>query len=362
MDAFENDYGVWRMNETIWEQLDLAKVNEMVEEMTSLGRYGFDDIARSLATGSMDEALYMIGASVTDVFLPGIRESKNLLLSLLVLGIFSMLLQYTFGVVKSRQVAQLAEYFVYLLVVLLLLENFGYLIKTGQEVITLTKQFMAALLPAYCLSLSLAGGAASAAAQYEFVLLLLMGIDYILAGLLLPMTQSYLFLVVMDGLDEKHRMKEFAKLLERLISWGIRICLTVTVIISGAQSSISAQLSGVQKTVFQKAVGALPGIGDLSESVTEILVGSAGLVKNSVGAAAVVVMFLLILRPVWKVLCIAFTMKLAGACLRFMGQKSLADTMSGVGEGGILVMRIVTCGCIAFCISIAMTLFVMKGG
>lgn len=362
MDTSADDYGVWRMNEKIWERLDLTQVNELVEQMTDLGRYGFEDIARELSAGNMDEALRIIGAAFADIFLPGIRESRGLFVGILVLGLFSMLLHYTFGIVKSRQVADLANYFVYLLLILLLLENFGYMFETGQDVLGLSKQFIAALVPAYCLSLSLATGVASGAVYYEFVLLLLMGIDYILAGLLLPMTQSYIFLVVMDGLDDRHRMKEFARLLERLISWGIRICLTVTVVVSGVQNAISSQMDGVQKTVFQKAVGALPGIGDMSESVTEILLGSAGLVKNSVGAAAMVVLFLLILRPIWKVLCIALSMKLAGACVRMLGQKSLSDTITGIGEGGILIMRIVTCAAIAFCISVAMTMFVMKGG
>ncbi len=350
------------MNEKIWEQLDLTQVNALVEQMTEHGRYGFEDIAKELATGNMNEALRMIGAAFADVFFPGVRESKGLLVALLVLGLFSMLLHYTFGVVKSRQVADLANYFVYLLLILLLLENFELIFATGQEVLSVCKQFIAALVPAYCLSVSFSIGAASAAAHYEFVLLLLMGIDYILAGLLLPLTQSYVFLVIMDGLDEKHRMKEFVRLMERLISWGIRICLTVTVVLSGVQNTITAQIDGVQKTVFQKAVGAIPGIGDMSESVTEILVGSAGLIKNSVGGAAMIVLFLLILRPLWQVFCISMTMKLAGACVRMMGQNSLSETITKIGEGGILIMRIAMCAAIAFCISIAMTMVVMKGG
>lgn len=354
MGASSNDYGVRGMSEKIWEQLDFTQINQV--------EHSFEDIARELATGNMDEALYRMGAAFLEVFLPGIRESRSLLVGIFMLGIFSMLLHYTFGVVKSRQVADLASYFVYLILVLMLLKSFGQLFETGQEVLILCKQFMASLVPAYCLSISLSIGAASAAAHYELVLMLLAGVDYILAGLLLPLTQSYIFLVIMDGLDEKHRMKEFVNLMERLISWGIRICLTVTVMISGVQSTISSQIDGVQKTVLQKAVGALPGIGDMSESVTDVLLGSAGVVKNSIGGAAVVALFLLLLRPIWKVFCIAMTMKLAGACVRMMGQNLLSDTIGKVGEGGILVMRIVTCAILAFCIVIAMTMFVMKGG
>ncbi len=350
------------MNEKIWEQLNLTDVNKLVNEMLGSGNYDFSDIAQELVTGNFDAAFEMIGEAVSGVLLPGMRESKSLLAGILMLGLFSMLLHYTFGIVKSRQVADLAYYLVYLLLVLLLLQSFGQVLDIGMQVLSLCRQFIAALVPAYCLSVSLAVGTASAAVHYEFVLLLLAGIDYILAGLLLPITQTYAFLVVMDGLDEKHGMKDFMRLLERGISWGIRICLTVTVMISGVQHAVASQLDGVQKTIFQKAVGAVPGIGDMSESVTEVLLGSAGLIRNSVGVTAMIFLFLIVLRPVWKVFCISMTMKIAAACVRLMGQNRLSDTISKIGEGGILVMRIVTCAAIAFFISIAMTMLVLKGG
>lgn len=350
------------MNEKIWEQLDLTEINALVEKMTNQKSYGVEDLAKELATGNMNGALEMMWSAFSDIFLPGVREGKSLFVGILMLGLLSMFLHYTFGVVKSRQVADLASYFVYLLLILLLLRNFEMLFDTAGETLSVCKQFIASLVPAYCLSVSFANGAAGAAAYYEFVLLLFAGIDYILAGLLLPLTQSYVFLVIMDGLDEKHRMKEFVKLTERLISWGIRICLTAVVVISGVQSTITSQIDGVQKTVFQKAVGAVPGIGDMSESVTELLLGSAGLIKNSIGGAAMVFLFLVLLRPLWQVFCIALTMKVAGACVRVTGQNSLSETISRVGEGGILVMRIVMCAAIAMCISIAMTMLVVKGG
>ncbi len=350
------------MNEKIWQQLDLSEMNAFVEKMTAQKTYGIEELAKELATGNMNGALEMMWTAFLNVFLPGLREGKSMLTGILLLGILSMFLHYTFGVVKSRQVADLAGYFVYLLLILLLLHNFDLIFATAEETLSICKQFIAALVPAYCLSVSFANGAAGAAAYYEFVLLLFAGIDYILAGLLLPLTQSYVFLVIMDGLDEKHRMKDFVKLTERLISWGIRICLTTVVVISGVQNTITSQIDGVQKTVFQKAVGAVPGIGDMSESVTELMLGSAGLIKNSIGGAAMILLFLVILRPMCQVFCVALTMKVAGACVRVMGQSNLSDTISKVGEGGILVMRIVMCAAIAMCISIAMTMLVVKGG
>nr|MBQ8253336.1 stage III sporulation protein AE [Lachnospiraceae bacterium] len=350
------------MNEKLWEQLDLSDVNHMVEDVLGQRHMNFSDAATLLMQGEFREAYDMVKDSVISLCAPGVLESKNLFAAIILLGVFAMLLQYVFGVVKSRQVADLAYYFVYLLLVLLLLESFGRIMETAGEVLSLSKEFITILVPAYCLSISLAVGTVSAAVNYELVILLLLGIDYILAGLLLPLTWSYVFLAVMDGVDDRHRMKDFIKISERAISWGIKLCLSVTMMVSGVQNMITVQLDGMQKTVFQKAIGAIPGIGDMSETVTEVLTGSAGLIKNSVGTASVIFLFLLVLRPIWQVFCVSMTMKMAGACIRFMGQTRLSDIVSRIGEGGLLVMRTVMCGAISFCIVVAMTMFVLRGG
>ncbi len=350
------------MNEKIWEQFEWSQVDRLVKNMLGEGGNRFSDVVATVMQGEFEEAFSMLKKAVIDICVPGILESKSLFVGIVLLGLFAMLLHYTFGVVRSRQVTDMAYYFVYLLLVLLLLSAFGQIMETAGEVLSVCKQFVTALIPSYCLSVSLSSGSVSAAVNYEMILLLLLGTDYILAGLLLPVTQTYVFLAVMDGLDEKNRMKEFIRLVERMISWGIKLCLTITLMVSGVQNAVTIHLDGMQKTVFQKAVGALPGIGDMSEAVTEVLMGSAGLIRNSIGTVAMVFLFLVILRPLWKILCLSATMKLAGACVRFMGQNRLSDIVSKVGEGGILAMRTVMCAALSFCIVIAMTMFVMRGG
>ncbi len=362
MGTYGGNYGVLcRMNEKIWEQFDLSEIDRLVDRIIVQSRYNFSDVVRCMVQGEWNEVWDMLKHMIVELCIPGLWDSKNLWMGLILLGLFSMILHYSFGVVKSRQVSEIAYYIVYLLLILLLLDSFGQMLETGRELLDLLKQFIAALVPAYCLSVSLSIGSASAVVHYELVILLLLGIDYILVGMLLPVTQSYVFLVIVDGIDESCRLKEFVRLLERAISWGIKVCLTITVVVSGIQNAVSVQLDGMQKTVFQKAVGALPGIGDLSESVTQVLAGSASLIKNGIGATAMIFLFLIVLRPLWEVFCMAMSMRLAAAFIRVMGQSRLSDTIAKMGEAGILVMRIVTCAVIAFYISIAMTMFVMKG-
>lgn len=350
------------MEEKIWEQLNLTDVNRLIEKMMPEYNVSFSDVAMALTAGHFSKAAGMLRDAFLQVVFPGMLECRSLFLSIFALGILSMFLSYSAGLVKSRQVADLAHYFIYLFAMLILLNGFEGLMATGTEAIETCRQFVGALIPAYCLSVSFSSGSVSAAVNYEFMLLLMNGTEYILAGLLLPLTSSYVFLAMLDGLDERHRMKEFMKLADRIISWGIKICLSVTLVLSGVQNLVAVQVDSVQKTVVQKTIAAIPGIGDMADSVTQVILGSAGLIKNSIGATALFFLFLLLIRPLVHLLSVSFAIKLAGACVRVMGQNLLSETISKVGNAGFLVLRITMCAVLIFYISIAMTMLVMKGG
>lgn len=349
------------MSEQIWEQLNLTEIDRLVKKLLYQNDIGFKDVAESLMEGNFEQAFSRLWEAFLNVCLPGVSESRSLFAGILLLGLFATLLQYTFKMVKNRQVAELAYYFVYLLAVLLLINSFDEILQVGDQTLQECREFISVLAPAYCLSISMSIGSISAAANYEFILLLLLGTDYILGGLLLPLTQGYVFLAVMDGLDEKHRMKELIKLADKIISWGIRLCLMVALMVSGVQNLVAPKIDGVQKTVVQKVVGSIPGIGDMSESVTDIVMGATGLIKNTIGATAMICMLLLLLRPMWKVFCVAMTMKVAAACMRIMGQNRLSEVVTRVGDGGVQVMKITMCVTLVFFISVAMTMMATKG-
>jgi stage III sporulation protein AE len=350
------------MEEKIWEQMELGELDNLIGKLLPDAGAGFSDVAKAMLQGRFGEAAKLMREALLAAFVPGIREGRVLFLCMIALGLVSALLYYLAGLVKNRQVADMAHYFVYLFVMIMLMRSFQTMLETGEEMLDSCGDFVRLLVPAYCLSISFSTGSVSAAVNYELLLLLLTGIDYILTGLLLPMTKSYVLLAMIDGLDEKHRMKGFVKLADRILSWGVKIVLSVTLVLGGGQNLVAGKVDGVQRTVVQRAIAAIPGIGDMAESMTQVILGSAGLVRNSIGVSAMVFLFLLALRPSAQIFCISCALKVAGACVQGMGQNLLAETLARVGEGGMHLLKITLCGVLVFYIAIAMTMLTLQTG
>ena len=165
----------------------------------------------------------------------------------------------------------------------------------------------------------------------------------------------------MNGIDDRGRMKELIRLAERTLSLGIKLCLTVTVSVSTMQNLIASKLDGVQKSLLQRAIGSIPGIGDLSESMVQVFMGSAGLIRNTIGTAGMCMLFFIMIKPMFRIFCILAAMKLGGACLGLMGLKNLATAVSQIGDGGIQMLKINLCGLLAFYIAILMTMVIVRG-
>ena len=74
-------------------------------------------------------------------------------------------------------------------------------------------------------------------------------------------------------------------------------------------------------SVLFKAVSMIPGIGNSAQTVSKTIVGSAVLVKNSIGVAAVFVIAVIIGITLLKLVVLAFLYQLLGAV-----KKTVADS------------------------------------
>ena len=172
-----------------------------------------------------------------------------------------MLLHYLAGFVKNKQVADMTAYFIYLLMMILLFRYVTTMLSISKQNLENLREFMSVLVPGYFLSVSLAGGSVAAAVNYQFFLLLLMGVDYILLNLLLPCSKGCIYLAVMNGIDDRGRMKELIRLAERTLSLGIKLCLTVTVSVSTMQNRSHPSWTGCRNRYCSGQSAVFPGSG-----------------------------------------------------------------------------------------------------
>lgn len=349
------------MNEKVWEQFDFAQVDQMVKKLLNIQEVSFSQMIADFLAGNFDGAWEQLKGCLSAWLLPGVAQSKSLFLSLLLLALTAVFLQYLSGIVRNSQVADMAYYMIYLVVMLLLLRTYDELYTSSLQSVTDVKAFMTVLVPSYCLSMAMAQGTVYAAANYQLLVILLIGVDTILLKLLLPLAKSCFLVGLMNGLDDRGRIRELLNLMRKILSYGMKICLMVTVSVSSLENLVFSGSEGMQKTLVKKAIGLVPGIGDISESMAELFLSSASLMKNCIGVAAIIVLFLIMFRPAWIVFCFAFSLKLVAACIGLLGQKRLAETLSGAGDSSMELFKMHLCNVLLFCVVLAVTMVLARG-
>ena len=107
-------------------------------------------------------------------------------------------------------------------------------------------------------------------------------------------------------------------------------------------------------------LGMIPGLGGTAEAVSDIFLGSAAVIKNGVGTAAMLVLILIALGPVMKMVIFAVFYRLAGAIVQPFADKNVCGCIDSVGEGAGMLLQTLVTGVLLFLITIAIVITAVK--
>ena len=119
------------------------------------------------------------------------------------------------------------------------------------------------------------------------------------------------------------------------------------------QSLITPVVDSARKTGLQKLVAAIPGVGGAADGVVELVLGSASLIKGSVGTVLLILLLLLCATPLVKIGVIAGILKCAAAFMGIVSDKRITSCADRTGDAGILLFRTVGTAMLLFLISVA---------
>ena len=103
-----------------------------------------------------------------------------------------------------------------------------------------------------------------------------------------------------------------------------------------------------------KGIEMVPGVGDVGGSVTDLVLGSAMLIKNGVGAAALAVLILLCLVPLAKLGVIMAAYYLLAAILQPVSEERITGCLTGMGHAVRLLFQTVFTVLVLFLLTIAL--------
>ena len=99
--------------------------------------------------------------------------------------------------------------------------------------------------------------------------------------LFLPCTQLYVLLSLAGHLSSKDLFSKALELLEQGMRWGSKALLGVVLGFHVLQGMIAPYTDSVRQTTLRRAVSLIPGIGQGAAAVSQVLLGSSVLIRNT---------------------------------------------------------------------------------
>lgn len=333
------------------DRLEFSEIQDSVDEI--LGEnFQFRDTVSELIRGGQPFTPETFLEAVLEQFRESWRTEKNLLFSILVLGIAAALLSNFSNIFRNQQIAEVSFEITYMLLFLLLLKVFTGAAQITAVVLNGIREFMQALVPAFFLSVTMASGGATALVFYQFLLSLIYLLEWLMERSMLPLIQVHVILVFINHLTKEEYLSQLSELVTKAAGWVLKSILALVVGFNAIQGLLAPAIDALKTTAFSRAAQMIPGIGNIAGSVTDVILGSAVLIKNGIGVAALVALAILCLTPLVKLGVLILLLKVAAALLQPVSDKRMVGCVDGVGEGVRLLFQVVFTTAVLFMLTI----------
>lgn len=351
----ENEYDI---QERMIEDFDYEDVDKMLDTLFPKEGLTFKDTLASVLSGDQKFSLDLVKKLVGHQLAGAFTGSRKNLMHILVIALIAAVFHNFSNVFGSRQVCEISFYILYLLLIALCLSSFQLVMEWVCEGVEKLTAFMGVFCPVYFLAVSLAKGSVTAVAFYNLMLFFIYLVEMVIVYFVIPVIHIYIMVKVLDFLSAQEYLSKFAELIEVMVSWLLKTLVACTLGFNVIQGMISPAIDTVKRSTVSRTAEAIPGVGDAIGGVTEVVFGTAVLVKNGIGVTGMLICLAICLVPLVQTGVISLMYKLAAAMIQPVSDKRVTGCVECVGDGLRLLMRVIYTTGLLFLLTIALVSFV----
>lgn len=284
----------------------------------------------------------------------------KLLGTLIMLTIFSLVLQSIQNAFEHQAVSKIANAIVYMVLIILALNSFHVAVSYAESAIQNMMNFMIALIPLLLGLIASLGSLASVAFFHPIIIFLVNTSGLIIKNITLPLLFLSAVLSIVSTLTDHYKVTQLAGLMRNIAIWLLGTFLTIflgVISVQGAAVSVSDGLTiRTAKFVTNNVV---PVFGRTLTDAADTVLSASVLLKNTIGLVGVAIILILAVFPAIKVLILAFIYKAAAALLQPLGGGPIIQCLDIMSKSVIYVFAALAIVSIMF--FLAITIIVSAG-
>lgn len=262
----------------------------------------------------------------------------KLLASIVVLSVFSMILETMQSAFERNAVSKIAYAISYMVLLLIAINSFHVAIGYAKTAISNMIHFMIAMIPLLLTLLASMGNLTSVAVLHPLIVFMIHTVGTLIYAIVFPLLFFSAVLHIVSSMSDKYKVTQLANLLRNI---GVAILGTVVTVFLGVISvkgGTAAAADGVTIRTAKYITGNfVPVVGRLFSDASDTVIGASLLVKNAVGLAGVVIIVFLSAFPAIKILTLALIYNLSAAVIQPLGTHPIATCLQTIGKSLVYV-------------------------
>lgn len=334
-------------------EFDFAEIDDSLQKLFPEKKITFQELVSSLIEGEGTDIGKQIMEFVADQFSYEFRQNRQNLVYMLLIAIIAAVFTNFSNAFQNKQVSEISFYVLYILLITMCLNVFRIAMEGIEGHLDVLLDFMRVLCPSYFLAVAIASGTSSSLIFYNIVLFLIYAAEVLILRFLLPIINIYIMVQVINYLAGEEYLSQFAELLKKLVSWILKTLITVVIGINVIQGMLAPVIDTLKRSALTKTAQAIPGIGNAIGGVTDVVLGTAILIKNGIGMAGAIIIISICAVPVLQNVFMMLMYKLAAALVQPVSDKRITNCISSVSEGYELLVKVILSTGILFLLTIA---------
>lgn len=349
----EEDWIQETAEDALMSEFDFDQIEDSLKEMFPGEKMSFGEVVASLMSGDAKEAGGMFLDFLSDQIAYEFNYNRHNLVYVVLVALTAAVFTNFAGAFQSRQISEISFYVLYMLLITLCLTSFQTAAQGVEEKLGSLTDFMQVLCPSYFLAVAFASGSVTTLFFYNVILFLIYVVELVIVRFLLPVINIYIMIRVLGSLTEEPFLSEFADLVKKVVTWLLHALMAGIIGVNVVQGLLGPAIDTLKRSALTRTAEALPWVGNALGGASEIVIGTAVLIKNGIGMAGAIIAVLICAAPVLQMLMMAFMYKLAAALVQPVSDKRITACISGVSEGYELMVRVIFTSGILFLLTIA---------
>lgn len=279
---------------------------------------------------------------------------------LIMLVIFSSLLQSLQNAFEKSTISKIADNVVFLVLVVFALNSFYIATQATQDAITVMIDFLRALIPILLALIATSGGVISVGVFHPILIFLMHTSGLLVTYFVLPLILVSTILSIVSIINDELKVTKLASLIRNVAVGVLGIFLTIFLGVLSVQGLTTAVTDGVAvKTAKFVTSNFIPVVGKVFADVTDTVISASLLLKNTVGIVGLVTLLAIVVFPAIKILVLALIYKFSAAILQPVGSKNIISTIDTIGKS--VTYLFVCLSIVSLMFFLSMTLIIAAG-